>query len=97
NLIDSTLDIQPEKVVLKLLMMRERSEQAKLPLMLNRLCQHLSTRQSEKLIHLTLEQINEPSLTSNVMLLLQNQDEILKQLFFKGFHKTLLECLMTAD
>src|SRR5690606_22840701 len=29
NLIDSTLDIQPEKVVLKLLMMRERSEQAK--------------------------------------------------------------------
>lgn len=97
NLIDSTLDIQPEKVVLKLLMMRERSEQAKLPLMLNRLCQHLSTRQSEKLIHLTLEQINEPSLTSNVMLLLQNQNEILKQLFFESFHKTLLECLMTAD
>lgn len=97
NLIRNTLDIQPEKVVLKLLMMRERSEQAKLPLLLNRLCQYLSTRQYEKLIHLALDQINESSLTSSVMLLLQNRNEMLKQLFFEGFHKTLLECLMTAD
>ena len=97
DLIHNTLDIQPEKAVMKLLMMRERTEQAKVPLLLNRLFQYLSTRQSEKLIHLALDQVHESSLTNSVMLLLHNQNEILKQLFFEGFHKTLLECLMTAD
>lgn len=97
DLLHDILEKQPEKVILKFLMMRTGDEQAKIPLLLNRLFQYLSNQQGELLIHLTLEQINEPALTRNVLSLLQNRSEIHKLIHFNTFHQTLLESLLVAD